>query len=101
MLELGVFGRLLEPEHDREMLVRREIATCTHEVLGDVAIEVTLAKRRRVTVVEELLAPLRADIDTWHAGLTALPRRFMATSHRALRHRWSNRHVCGDHRDHR
>ncbi|TMQ03651.1 MAG: hypothetical protein E6J91_46255 [Deltaproteobacteria bacterium] len=63
-LDLAGLAPVLDPEHDLEAVVRREVLAGRQQVLDEVGIEVALAKRRRIAVVEQLLEAGDPDIDT-------------------------------------
>jgi len=71
-LDLAGRARLVEPEHDLVLVLAEQILAGVEQQVREIRIEVALAERRRIAVVEDLFDGLQLDIDARHAVLAAI-----------------------------
>jgi len=71
-LDLAGRARLVEPEHDLVAVLAEQVLAGIEQQVRQIRIEVALAERRRIAIVEDLLDRLQLDIDARHAVLAAI-----------------------------
>jgi len=71
-LDLAGRARLVEPEDHLESILADQILARVEQQIREIRIEVALAERRRIAIVEDLFDCLQLDIDARHAVLAAI-----------------------------
>jgi hypothetical protein len=72
---LDLLGNALlgDPEHHLEPTERRQVLGSGDQILDEIRVEVALAKRRGIAVVEQLLDGVEADVDAARPVLEPVP----------------------------